>query len=124
MNTLFVENSTEKWQNYSEFCRSNNWCAGWAINYNAATNGLGYRNYDFVIIGEQLGDLETPSQFVRFIIENKIKIGVIVLYMENLNNCNSIVDELTKHGYTVRYHSGNWDKTFGEFTQVANEDAL
>lgn len=121
MNTLFVENSTEKWQNYSEFCRYNNWCAGWAINYNAATNGLGYRNYDFVIIGEQLGDSETPWQFVRFIIENKIKIGMIILYIEHLNNRNSIIDELRKHGYSVKHHSGDWNKTFSEYTQAVNE---
>lgn len=115
MNTLFVENSTEKWQNYSEFCRSKNWCAGWAINYNAATNGLSYRNYDFVIIGEHLGESETPLQFTQFIIQNKIKIGVIIIWIEDLNNRHSIVNEFIKHGYNVNYHLGDWNTTFRDY---------
>ena len=121
MNTLFVENSTEKWQDYSEFCRSKKWCAGWAINYNAGTNGLGYRNYDYVIIGEQLGESETPWQFVKFIIENKIKIGIVIIYIKDPDISNLIVDELNKHGYNVKYHLDDWNKTFCEYTQAVNE---
>lgn len=109
MNTLFVENSTEKWQNYSEFCRSKNWCAGWAINYNAGTNGLGYRNYDYVIIGKEMGEGETPLQFVRYIIENKIKIGNVIIYIDDEDLRKLIVDEFTRHQYNVKCFCGDWN---------------
>ena len=121
MNTLFVENKTEKWQNYSQFCVSKNWCSGWAINYNAATNGLGYRTYDYVIIGEELGEGESPLHFAKYIIQNKIKIGCIVLYIDDFEIRNILIDEFTKNNYNVKCYVENWEKTICEYTQVVNE---
>ena len=124
MNTLFAENNTEKWQNYSEFCVSKNWCSAWAINYNAATNGLGYRTYDYVIIGEQLGEGESLLQFAEYIIKNKINVGVIILYLEDSKLRNILIEEFTKHRYNVKCYSDSWDNTFSEYTQAVNEGRL
>jgi len=121
MNTLFVENKTEKWQNYSQFCVSKNWCSGWAINYNAGTNGLGYRTYDYVIIGEELGEGESPLQFAKYIIQNKIKVGCVVLYIDDFEIRNILIDEFTKNNYNVKCYAENWEKTICEYTQVVNE---
>ena len=121
MNTLFVENKTEKWQNYSEFCTSKNWCAGWAINYNAGTNGLGYRNYDYVIIGSELGEGESSWQFVKYVIENKIKIGTVIIYIDDTDLRQLIIDEFKKNQYNVKCFSENWENTFSEYTQAVNE---
>lgn len=107
-NTLFVDNNTLHWQNYSEFCRHKEWFAGWAINLNAAVNGLGYRQYDYVIIGEVLGDGESPLNFVNYIIENKIKIQTIVLTIQNFDLNNKIRQILESNYYDVIEHNGNW----------------
>lgn len=107
-NTLFVDNITEHWQKYSEFCRQKEWFAGWAINLNAAVNGLGYRQYDYVIVGEVLGDGESPLNFINYIIENKIKIYKIVLNIQNLELKNKIKNLLETNNYSAIEHDGSW----------------
>jgi hypothetical protein len=99
-NTLFVDNVTEHWQAYSEFCRMQHWYAGWAINYNAAVNGLGYREYDYVILGEKLGDDEDPMMFVKYIIDNKVKIKNIVIAMNN----KELIEKMMKLFKDANYH--------------------
>jgi hypothetical protein len=112
MNTLFVENRTEEWQKYNSYSGDKKWFAGWAINYNAATNGLGYQNYDYVVIGDTLGDGESPMSFVKYIIDNRIKIGTIVLFIENSHLRQTIEDELLKNFYSVKIFTNSWEETF------------
>lgn len=108
MNTLFVDDSTDRWQQYSEIAKNLNWNAAWAIDYNAATNGFGYRKYDIVFLDHDLGEgKRTGYDVVKFMVEHNIKVGLVVIHTMNPVGADNIHTLLRNTGYkTIR---GSWN---------------
>lgn len=108
MNTLFVDDSTDRWQQYSEIVKNLNWNAAWAIDYNAATNGFGYRKYDIVFLDHDLGEGKmTGYDVAKFMVEHNIKVGLVVIHTMNPVGADNIHTLLRNTGYkTIR---GSWN---------------
>jgi hypothetical protein len=110
MNTLFVDDSTERWSEYSKQATEMNWCAAWAINYNAATNGFGYRQYDIVFLDHDLGDeIKTGYDVAKYMVEHKIKCGMVVVHTMNPVGGNNIHTLLQNFGYKILKVAGCWN---------------
>lgn len=108
MNTLFVDDSTDRWQQYSEIAKNLGWFAGWAINYNAAQSGFSYKTYDIVFLDHDLGENEKSGYDVaKFMVEHGIKVGLVVIHTMNPVGADNIHTLLRNTGYkTIR---GPWN---------------
>jgi hypothetical protein len=110
MNTLFIDDNTERWRQYCILGAELNWFCSWAINYNAATSGLGYREYDVIFLDHDLGDdKQTGYDVAKYMIEHKIKCGMVVVHTMNPVGGTNIHTLLQNFGYKTLKIPGCWN---------------
>ena len=109
MNTLFIDDTTERWQDFSKIAVSFGWNAAWAIDYNAATNGFGYREYDIVFLDHDLGEGKmTGYDVAKFMIQHGINCKLVVIHTMNPVGAENIHTLLRNTGYNTIRASGSW----------------
>ena len=110
MNTLFVDDSTERWQDFSAIAGKMGWNAAWAIDYNAATNGFGYREYDIVFLDHDLGEGKmTGYDVAKFMVQHGINCKFVVIHTMNPVGAENINTLLRNTGYRTFRMSGCWN---------------
>ena len=110
MNTLFVDDATERWQEFSAIATKLGWNAAWAIDYNAATNGFGYRDYDIVFLDHDLGEGRmTGYDVAKFMVQHAINCKFVVIHTMNPVGAENIHTLLRNTGYRTFRMSGCWN---------------